>query len=313
MTASVPCLRTTPVCARTARSLLPSSSTSVTEEPESGWPRKQGIVSRFGRRAMLLALAVLVLAAAFCYPVKGELGNENFQVPILVYHRFGPVVADGMTVTTPVFASHLKYLKDNGYAVIPLRQFVAYRLGKAPPPPLRSVVITVDDAHQSVYTYMLPLLRQYHIPVTLFVYPSAISNATYAMRWEQLKELKDTGLFEIQSHSYWHPNFKQEKKRLAPENYEQFVTWQLTKAKETLERRLGVHVDILAWPFGIYDDYLIKKAAEAGYIAALTLDRWHASMSDHLMALPRYLMTNGDKGKAFERLLLGKAAERKVG
>lgn len=260
----------------------------------------------------MLALAALILATSLCYPVKGESGDENFPISILVYHRFGSVVADSMTVTTPVFTSHLQYLKDNGYTVIPLRQFVAYRLGKAPPPPPRSVVITVDDAHRSVYTSMLPLVRQYHIPVTLFVYPSAIPNATYAMRWEQLKELNDTGLFEIQSHSYWHPNFKQEKKHLAPENYEQLVTWQLTKAKETLERRLGIHVDMLAWPFGICDDHLIKKAAEAGYIAALTLDRRHASVSDHLMALPRYLMTNEDKGKAFERLLLGKVAERKT-
>lgn len=216
-----------------------------------------------------------------------------------------------MTVTTPVFASQLKYLRDNGYTVIPLRQLVAYRLGKAPPPPPRSVVITVDDAHQSVYTQMLPLVKQYRIPVTLFVYPSAIANATYAMNWEQLRELRETGLFEIQSHSYWHPNFKKEKKCLTPEKYEKLVEMQLTKAKEKLESTLGIHVDMLAWPFGIYDNELIRKALAAGYVAALTLERRHANSSDQLMALPRYLMTDGDRGKAFARLLLGGSAHPK--
>src|SRR6185312_13645632 len=150
---------------------------------------------------------------------------DTISVPVLCYHRFGPTVADSMTVTTPVFEAHLMYLHDHGYTVIPLQALVDYELGKAPPPPPRSVVITVDDGHRSVYEQMLPLVKQYNIPVTLFIYPSAISNshAPYAMSWEQLHELVDTGLFSIQSHTYWHPNFKQEKKRLTPAEYDKFV------------------------------------------------------------------------------------------
>jgi peptidoglycan/xylan/chitin deacetylase (PgdA/CDA1 family) len=257
------------------------------------------------RSETALAFVAFALAVLLAIPAQGESGDETLRVPILVYHRFGPVVADNMTVTTPVFASHLQYLHEHGYNVIPLRQFVAYRLGHVPPPSPRSVVITVDDAHRSVYTQMFPLVKQYCIPVTLFVYPSAISNAPYAMSWEQLNELKESGFFDIQSHTYWHPNFHKEKERLSQDQYVQFVERQLTQAKETLERKLVIHVDMLAWPFGIYDDELMKKAAAAGYVAAVTLDRRHTRSSDSLLALPRYLMTAGDKGKTFERLLSG--------
>jgi peptidoglycan/xylan/chitin deacetylase (PgdA/CDA1 family) len=253
---------------------------------------------------LLVALLLCALAAATS-------ASDDIQVPILVYHRFGPVVADSMTVTTPVFASHLHYLHENGYTVIPLRQFVAYRLGKATSPPPRAVVITVDDVHRSVYTEMLPLVKQYHIPVTLFVYPSAISNASYAMTWQQLAELHATGLFDIQSHTYWHPNFHQEKQHLPAAAYDKLVDMQLTKSKGVLERALGIQVDLLAWPFGLYDDDLIKKAMAAGYIAAVTLDRHHASLSDPLMALPRYLMTDADRGKGFARLVSQNAEHQK--
>jgi peptidoglycan/xylan/chitin deacetylase (PgdA/CDA1 family) len=99
---------------------------------------------------LLSALLLYSLAA-------GTSASDDIQVPILVYHRFGPVVADSMTVTTPVFAAQLKYLHENGYTVIPLRQLVTYRLGNGPLPPPRSVVITVDDGHESVYTQMFPL------------------------------------------------------------------------------------------------------------------------------------------------------------
>jgi peptidoglycan/xylan/chitin deacetylase (PgdA/CDA1 family) len=210
-----------------------------------------------------------------------------------------------MTVTTPVFASHLRYFREADYTVIPLRELVRNHANQHSRLPARPVVITVDDGHRSVYTDLFPLVKQYRVPVTLFVYPSAVSNASYAMTWEQLREMKDSGLFEIQSHSYWHPNFHKEKKRLTPEQYAKFVVWQLTQARSILEQRLGIQVDMMAWPFGIYDDELIKTAVAAGYVAALTLDRRHASRSDSVMALPRYLMTDRHKGAAFARLLSG--------
>jgi peptidoglycan/xylan/chitin deacetylase (PgdA/CDA1 family) len=251
-------------------------------------------VQVFSLHVMLFAFSALVFAMRPCSAV-GEAGvNESLQVPILVYHRFGPVVADSMTVTTPVFEAQLTHLKANGYTVIPLRQYVAYRLGKASPPPPRAVVLTVDDGHRSVYTHMFPLIQHSRIPVTLFVYPSAISNAAYALSWDQLRDLQASGLFEAHSHSYWHPNFQQEKKRLVPQQYAKLVEMQLIKSKGTLESQLGIHVDMLARPFGIYDDELIAKAVAAGYVAAFTLERRPASSADHLMALPRFLVTAAD-------------------
>jgi len=236
------------------------------------------------------------------YPSQKVYPTE-VSVPILLYHRFGPAVSDSMTVTTPVFRSHLEYIRSKGFTVIPLRRLVDYYLKKGPPPPAGSVVIVADDAHKSVYTEMLPLVKEFHVPVTLFVYPSAISNAPYAMTWGQLREVKKTGLFDLQSHTFWHPNFKKEKKRLSGAEYEKFVGTQLRKSKERIEKELDTKVDMLAWPFGIYDDQLISDAASAGYSAAFTIERRHAKSGDNIMKLPRYLMQNSDKGKVFEQIL----------
>lgn len=253
----------------------------------------------------------LLVVLLLIIPVTSS-AAETFRVPILLYHRLGPTVADGMTITTPVFESHMKYLHDNGYKVIPLRQLVDHYLGKIPAPAPKSVVIVEDDAHKSVYSDMLPIVRKYRFPVTIFTYPSAISNAKYAMTWDQLRELKKTGLFDIQSHTYWHPNFKKERKKLSPQAFESLVATQLKKSRGRLEQELGGRVDLLAWPFGIYDDHLIKKAAEAGYVATFTIDRRHASVSESVMKLPRYLLVNADSGKAFVQLLEGNAVKRNI-
>jgi hypothetical protein len=258
--------------------------------------------ARNSTRATALVVVAVVLLA---WPAWAR---TDFATPILVYHRFGPAATDEMTVRTSVFEAQLEALNRQGYTVIPLRVLVAHRLGAGPAPPRRAVVLTVDDGHRSVYTGMLPVLRRHRVPVTLFVYPSAVSNATYALTWEQLRELRATGLVDVQSHTYWHPNFLVEKRRLSAPAYEQLVEDQLRRSRSVLEERLGATVDLLSWPFGIHDDDLKQRAIRAGYVAAVALGRRHATTLDPIMALPRYLVTDRDHGARFEALLEGRAA-----
>ncbi|WP_420266785.1 polysaccharide deacetylase family protein [Candidatus Magnetominusculus dajiuhuensis] len=260
--------------------------------------------TRISTKIVLTAVVFLFITGSFAAASADKAVTSGTGVPILLYHRLGPTVADSMTITTPVFESHLKYLRQNGYTVIPLRQVIDCLKNNKPLPP-HSVVIVADDGHKSIYTDMLPLVRKYQIPVTLFIYPSAISNASYAMTWNQLKELKETGLFDLQSHTYWHPNFKVEKKRLDKKEYEKVVETQLKKSKDKLEKEFGTKIDLLAWPFGIYDDYLSGKASEAGYVAAFSIERRPVRSGDNMMSLPRFLLENANQGKSFERLLTG--------
>jgi hypothetical protein len=66
---------------------------------------------------------------------------------------------------------------------------------------------------------------------------------------------------------------------------------------------MGVKVDLLAWPFGIFDPWLMAKAVEDGYAAAFTIERHAVTIDDPPMALPRFLLTDKDRGKAFEAIL----------
>jgi peptidoglycan/xylan/chitin deacetylase (PgdA/CDA1 family) len=249
-------------------------------------------------RSLLTFVCLCLLLVGAVAASRAETG-----VPILLYHRFGPVVADSMTVTTAVFESHLKALRDNGVEIVTLGRALEMAFGAGVPPGRRCVALVADDAHVSVFTVALPLLRKYNAPMTLFVYPSAVSNASYAMTWDQLRQLKATGLFDFQSHTYWHPNFKKERERLPAAEFEKLVHMQLTKSREKLEKELDVKVELLAWPFGIYDPGLMAKAAEAGYRAAFSIDRRPLRRDDPRMALPRFLLADTDRGKAFESIL----------
>ncbi len=252
-------------------------------------PVMQGFSSHSFRKPRVVILVIMLfLTKASCA-----------GVPILLYHRFGQQASDSMTVRTEAFESQMNELERMGYHVIPLRRIVDYVAGHGPPPPPHSLAITVDDGHRSVYTDLLPIALRHRIPVTLFIYPSAISRASYAMTWQQLHELQATGLFDIQSHTYWHPNFRQEKRRLDREAYSRFVDMQLVKSRQLLESRTGEKVDMLAWPFGIHDGELQEHAIKAGYVAAFTMVRRAANGKDNPMAIPRYLITDAVSKRAF--------------
>jgi len=231
--------------------------------------------------------------------------SEGAGIPILVYHRFGPVVADSMTVTTPVFEQQLAWLRDHDYRIVPLRAAVDALRGVGEGDLGRAVAITADDGHRTVYTELFPLIKRYRFPVTLFIYPSAISNASYAMTWDQIAEMARSGLVDVQSHTYWHPNFNREKARLKPADYKAFVTMQLLRSKKVLGDRLHTEISMLAWPFGIHDPELEQMAREAGYVAAFTLERRPAPPNADLLALPRYLMTDQDRGARFAAIATG--------
>jgi peptidoglycan/xylan/chitin deacetylase (PgdA/CDA1 family) len=225
------------------------------------------------------------------------------EVPILVYHRFGHRAPDSMTVRTQAFEAQMHQLDESGFHIIPLRQLVDHLLHGAPPLPPKAIVLTVDDGHRSVYTELMPIALRRRMPVTLFIYPSAISNASYALTWAQLAKLRASGLFDIQSHAYWHPNFFRERRRLDPAAYGRLVDDQLTRSKQVLEARLGSKVEMLAWPFGQWDAELEAHARRAGYVAAFTLERRPAREGDDPLGLPRYLITETVGDKAFAAIL----------
>jgi peptidoglycan/xylan/chitin deacetylase (PgdA/CDA1 family) len=238
----------------------------------------------------------------FATPVK-IFADNSVNIPILCYHNFNPTVPGSMTITPQKLETQFKWLKDNGFTVIPLKVAVEYLQGKRDSLPEKSVVITVDDGWESAYTYLYPLAKKYQIPVTLFIYPQTISAGKHALTWNQLKELQQTGLFDIQGHTYSHPNFKQKQRKLSASDYEKFVKKELEYSKQILEEKMGTKVDFLAWPYGIYNDYLDQAAEKAGYVMAFSINAVPANKSHKSMAQPRYMVVVGQSPKTFANIV----------
>lgn len=266
-------------------------------------------VDAFGRLiACRFVLALSAVMLLFGVPAGAKAGQAQHDVIILVYHRFADSKSvrdlDSTTVTMSLFRSQLKFFTDNGYRIVPMADVLAWLAGSQDTLPSRALVLTMDDGHRSVFEIAWPMLKAESVPVTLFVYPSAISNASYAMTWGQVRELVRSTQVDIGSHTYWHPNFQTERARRTLADYVRFVHDQFRRSRESLQAATGKPVQWLAWPFGIYDAQLEAIARDEGYRYAFSIDAKPVTRRSDPMGIPRYLMTQGCGSACLHRMLL---------
>lgn len=259
---------------------------------------------RICARALLRGLGyVILLSAGLCLLASADAGQPDERVAILAYHRFATTAADSMTVRVSTFEAQLRFLRGHGYHIVAMRDALEWLTDAHAGLPPKAVVLTADDGHRSIFEVLRPIAVREHLPFTLFVYPSAISNASYALTWAQLRNLQGTGLFDIQSHTYWHPNFNTERTRRTPGDFRRFAEKQLIESRRRIEGEIGTPVDLLAWPFGIFDDELVSIASSNGFRAAFTIEGRMVDRDSPLLALPRFLITDADTPAVLERRL----------
>ena len=199
----------------------------------------------------------------------GVFPNGYQTVPILAYHRFGE--KNGKMVVTPeAFAAQMKYLAENDYRVIPLADLVEFLAGKRSLPH-RAVVITADDGYASVYRHAYPVLKQYGFPATVFVYTDFIG-AGDALTWPQMQEMIASGLIDIESHSKSHESLVAMLPGESERSYRARVDKELTVGRDVLQRKLGVHISIFAYPYGDASAAVVERAQKADYQLAVTVN-----------------------------------------
>jgi peptidoglycan/xylan/chitin deacetylase (PgdA/CDA1 family) len=232
--------------------------------------------------------------------------DQNAQLVIFGYHRFVNTVRHPDTEITPqAFEAQMQELKNKGIAVIPMQDFLAWRRGEKAIP-VKSAIITFDDGWKSQYEVAWPILKKFNYPVTLFIYTEGIRPGHFSggesMSWEMLAEMRDAGV-DIQGHSATHsdlrkPYDKVAKKKLSPEEYEQWLNNELVGSKQMIEQKLGVKVNCFAVPYGFHNDHIRDICMKAGYEAMFTVYGQPITIHTPLNSVGRYLM-EANKPKTF--------------
>ncbi len=191
----------------------------------------------------------------------------------------------------------MRYLWIQKIPVIPLSQLTDYLYGKGTIPE-RAVVITIDDGYKTANDIAWPILKRYGFPVTLYVYPYAVSHLRGSLTWEQVRRLSAEGA-DIESHSFTHPLLTHPGKPMNKKDFQAFIEHELVDSKKRLEQELGHPVTSIAYPYGGYSEYVVERVKAAGYQTATTCDDGDVARFTTPLVLNRRLVFRQTSPKSF--------------
>ncbi|MCL1916974.1 MAG: polysaccharide deacetylase family protein [Peptococcaceae bacterium] len=170
--------------------------------------------------------------------------SPDAQVPIFMYHEVADTTwgIENLFVKVNEFEAQMKYLSDHGYQTLFVNE-IRCQTGFH-----KKVVLTFDDAYIGFYTHIFPILKKYTIKATLYVITSCMDGTPYVST-EQLREIHDSGLVQIGSHSITHPEL--------PNLNQTDMEAEIKGSQEALEAVLGTPVTSFAYPIGAYSSQVI--------------------------------------------------------
>jgi peptidoglycan/xylan/chitin deacetylase (PgdA/CDA1 family) len=223
------------------------------------------------------------------------------DILVLSYHTVSPWWPSQLAVLPESFERQIRTLKARGYRSVGFEEAV-----KSGGTPGRRVAVTFDDGYRSVLRHAHPILERHGWTATVFV-PVAFVGAGVmswpgiegwssgphasdleALSWEELRQLAGAG-WEVGSHTCFHADL--------PTLGDEELARELVHSRETCERELGRPCRSLAYPFGRWDDRVLRAVRAAGYTCAATVPD-NLAIADALL-WPRLGIYRGDGAVSF--------------
>ena len=241
-------------------------------------------------KRVVLTMIIMFFGATICLITydratinnKYSISEKSLEIPIFVYHDIvsddSKIEFDYMQTTAETFEKQIIGLKKAGYDFITYEDLEKYSNNETKIRKL-SCLITFDDGWEGVYENAFPIIKKYNVPITLYLITDYMETPGY-LTWGQAKEMQNSGLVTIASHSTDHHEFTSLSTEEAVDN--------VNKSYEIIEEKLGEQdTKIFTYPYGLYTDEQVEALKNEGYIQNLTDNKINKSKDLDMARLHR--------------------------
>lgn len=218
---------------------------------------------------------------------------------ILSYHGVAEsnaaVDPEFLRVSPDAFRGQLDVLQAAGFRIVTVATLAAAARAAGGPPPPGLVALSFDDGMDDNHSELLPILREYDVPATVYVISGLIGqpnpwmapDTSRMMVEDELLELHAAGV-ELGAHTVTHPNLEEM-------DYDGCLE-EMAASRDYLRHLTGGPVRTFAYPFCKYGDDAVRAARDAGFEAAVTC-QWRGSWEPFEMK--RVMITGKDGPPSF--------------
>lgn len=189
---------------------------------------------------------------------------------VLGYHSIDDS-GSSISVAPNEFEDQMNFLFLRGYTTTILREYVDSIMMNKPIPSKR-IVLTFDDGYKNNYDIAFPILKAFGFTATIFLVTGFMDKvdswekdneipSLSLLSWNEVIEMKKYGI-DFQPHSHSHPSLT----NLSPDE----VKTEIISSKREIESRLNQEAKIFSYPYGKYDERVIKTLKDLGFKAAVT-------------------------------------------
>ncbi len=212
-----------------------------------------------------------------------ESAKPVVKLPIIMYHYIeyvqdqGDLIRKKLDITPANLEAQLKSLKEANYITYFVKDVPKLLVDKN----MRSgkdVILTFDDGYEDFYTDALPILKKYQMKATIYIVNHFIDKKGYLNK-SQIREIIDSGLVEIGSHTLDHMYLKK-----SPES---FAKKEIFESKKGIEDEFGITVETFAYPYGAFTKEVTEIVREASFSAAVSVIPGVFQSEDNLFYLNR--------------------------
>ncbi len=208
-------------------------------------------------------------------------------VTFLIYHRVGATTPSPVDLKTPSFRSQMAVLAGRN-SVISIDEAVKLLASQGRADDGHKVVITFDDGTRDWSEVVLPILAEFQLPAVFYVATAFVDEQRPFPRdgrpisWAGVRELVDSGLGTIGSHTHTHPMLD----RVTVADAER----ELDQSVGLIQDRLGVAAGHFAYPRAVRGspavEAVVRDRFKSAVVAGGRANPWSSSDLHRLMRTP---------------------------